>query len=81
VPKDDVQAFKWYLLSAAFSYDLAGAKDFHAGALKSRDLLAHGMSPAQLAESRQLARTWIDQVTSLRATDHELAREGLDRAS
>jgi uncharacterized protein len=81
VLKDYVQAFKWYLLSAAISYGKAGAKDFHAGALKSRDLLAHRMSPAQLAESRQLARTWMDQVTSLRATDHELAREGLDRAS
>jgi uncharacterized protein len=81
VPKDDVQAFKWYLLSAATSYGKAGIKDFHAGALKSRDLLAHRMSPAQLVESRQLARIWMDQVTSLHATDHELAREGLDRAS
>jgi TPR repeat protein len=81
VPKDYVQAYKWYLLSVANSYGKAGIKDFHAAALKSRDLLAQKLSPAQLAESRQLARAWMDQITSLHATDYELAREGLDRAS
>jgi TPR repeat protein len=80
-PKDYVQAFKWYLLSAATSHGKAGIKDFHASALKSRDSLAEKMSLAQRAESRQLARAWMDQTTSLRATDHERAREGLDSAS
>ena len=81
VLKDYVRAYKWYLLSAATSYGHAGIKDFHAGALRSRDLLAQKMTPAQLAKSRQLARAWMDQIKSLRATDHELAREGLERAS
>lgn len=80
-PKDYVQALKWHLLSAATSHGKPGIKDFHASVLKSRDLLAEKMSPAQLAESRQLARAWMDQATSLHATDHELAREGLDSAS
>lgn len=81
VPKDYVQAGKWYLLSAATSYGKAGIKEFHASARKSRELLAEKMTPAQLAESRQLARAWMDEITSLRAANHELAREGLDRAS
>jgi TPR repeat protein len=79
VPKDYIQAHKWFLLSAATSYGKAGIRDFHAGVLKARDLLSQKMTPAQLAESRQLARAWMDQVTSLH-TDHELAREGLELA-
>lgn len=81
VSVDYVEAYKWYLLSIATSYGKAGIRDFHAGALKSRDLLAQKMNPSQLAEACQLARAWMDQVTSLHATDHDLAREGLDRAS
>lgn len=81
MPKDAVQALKWYLLSAANSYGKAGIRDFHAGALRARDLLAEKMTAGQLAESRQLARSWMDETKSLHATDHELAREGLDSAS
>ena len=81
VPTDCIQALKWYLLSAATSYGKAGLKEFHANALQSCDLLARKMSPKQLAKSREHAKAWMDQVTSLHATDYELAREGLDRAS
>jgi TPR repeat protein len=81
VPNDYIQALKWYLLSAANSYGKPGIKEFHAGALKARDVLAQKMTAAQVAESRQLARLWIDEVSSLHARDYELAREGLENAS
>ena len=81
VPQDDVQAGKWYLLSAATSYGSFHGKDFHTGALKLCDSLSEKMTPPQLAESRQLARAWMGQTTSLHARVHELAGEWLDRAS
>ena len=81
VAKDYVQACKWYLLSAANSYGKPGIRDFHTGALRSPDLLAYKMTAAQLVKSRRLAREWMDQVKSLRPSEHELAREGLESAS
>ena len=49
VPQDYVQAHKWWNLAA-----VAGDKD----AIKSRDLVAGKMTPAQIAEAQKLAREW-----------------------
>jgi len=49
VPKDSVQAYRWYTLAAA-----KGLKE----AVKGRDLLEKRMTPAQLAEAQWLAREW-----------------------
>jgi hypothetical protein len=49
VPQDYVQAHMWFSLAA-----LAGDPD----AVKSRDLVAARMGPAQIAEARKRAREW-----------------------
>jgi TPR repeat protein len=49
VPKDYVQAHKWY--------SLAGANG-HKKAAVHRDRLAKQMTPAQIAEAQKLAREW-----------------------
>ena len=49
VPQDYVQAHKWLNLAAA-----AGDQS----AVKSRDLVAGKMTPAQIAEGQKLAREW-----------------------
>jgi hypothetical protein len=51
VPRDSVQAHMWF--------SLAGAGG-HAAAIKSRDVTAKGMTVAQVAEARRLAREWRD---------------------
>ncbi len=81
MPKDCVQAYKWYLLSAANSYGKAGIRDFHTSALQSRDLLAEKMTAAQRAEAAKLAKEWMDGIKSMHATDLQLAREGLEHVS
>jgi hypothetical protein len=77
VPEDYVQAYKWYLLSVARSYVKAGIREFHTDAIKTRDALAQKMTPSHIAEARQLASDWLDNITSLQPADHELAKEGL----
>ena len=79
-PKDYIQAYKWYLLAAANSYGKAGIRDFHTGALRSRDFLADKMTASQRAEAGKLAREWMDQIKSLHTTFQELARGGLESA-
>lgn len=81
VPKDFVQAYKWYLLSTSTSHGKAGIKEFHTATLKARDLLARKMTAPDLAQAHQLAREWMDEITSMHPTDHQLAREGLDSSS
>ena len=49
VPKDDVQAYRWYTLAVNQGDDLAG---------KFKDHLEKPMTPAQLAEAQRLAREW-----------------------
>jgi TPR repeat protein len=85
VPKDYVQAYKWYLLSAANSYYIRPGEStpkspFHASVISSRDLLVPKMTAGQLAESRQLARAWVECNKSM-LRNYRTVREGLDRAS
>ena len=49
VPQDYVTAHMWFNLSAAQGYQ---------DAVKSRDILAQYMTPAQIAEAQTLAREW-----------------------
>ena len=51
VPKDDVQAYKWYNLAAA-----QGSKE----GSKWRDEIAKLLNPAQFAEAQRLAREWTE---------------------
>ncbi len=50
VPKDSVQAYRWYTLAAGQGDDLAG---------KFKDHLEKSMTLDQLAEAQQLAREWM----------------------
>jgi len=49
VPKDDVQAYRWYTLAAGQGDDLAE---------KFKDHLEKSMTLDQLAEAQRLAREW-----------------------
>ncbi len=49
VPKDSVQAYRWYTLAASQGDDLAE---------KFKDPLEKSMTLAQLAEAQRLAREW-----------------------
>ena len=49
VPKDSVQAYRWYTLAAGQGDDLAE---------KFKDFLEKSMTPDQLAEAQRLAREW-----------------------
>ena len=49
VPQDKVSAYMWLNLSAAQGRESAAA---------FRDLIARGMTPAQIAEAQKLAREW-----------------------
>jgi len=60
VRQDYVQAHKWFNLAAA-SYNKAESR---AKALKSRELVAHKMTPAQLAEAQRLATEWKPKLSS-----------------
>jgi uncharacterized protein len=50
VPRDDVQAYMWFELSAAALDDQS--------AVSNRDAAARRMTPEQIAEAQKLARTW-----------------------
>lgn len=54
VSQDYVEAYKWFDLSATFAASLEG----RARAEANRDKIAAMMTPAQLAEARQLVREW-----------------------
>jgi len=54
VARDYLQAHKWYNLAAANETDDRQREAF----MKSRDLVATKMTPAQIAEARKLAREW-----------------------
>jgi TPR repeat protein len=49
VPQDPVRAYMWLSLSAAQGSQFA---------IKNRDLVAGGMTPAQIAEAQKLASEW-----------------------
>ena len=49
VPQDPISAYMWFSLSAAQGKE---------GAATFRDLIARGMTPAQIAEAQKLAREW-----------------------
>lgn len=78
---DYVQAYKWYGLSVAASYGKAGLREFHAAAIKTRDLLAEKMTSSQRAQARLLASKWLDDVVSMEHVDYELAKEGLEKSA
>ena len=54
VPKDYVQAHKWFNLSTANNPEKINREKGVAG----RDLVAGKMTPAQIAEAQKLARVW-----------------------
>ena len=49
VPQDDVQAHMWLNLAVAQGLEVAR---------RNRDIVAEGMTPAQLADAERLAREW-----------------------
>ncbi len=57
VPQDDVEAYKWFEISAA-STNLKSLYDF---AVQARDIVAARMTPAQITEAQKLAREWKKQ--------------------
>jgi hypothetical protein len=57
VPRDYVQAHKWFTLAAA-TYSEKEDRD---KAIKARDDVAAYMTPAQIAEAQKLAREWKKQ--------------------
>ena len=54
VPKDNVQALKWFMLAAAHSNHTSTSYN----AASSRDALERGMTPAQIAQAKKLASEW-----------------------
>ena len=56
VPRDPIQAYKWYDVAAARFP--ASAADNRAQAARSRDLVAAKMTPPQIAEAQKLAKEW-----------------------
>ncbi len=53
VPRDNIQAYMWFDLSARYS---EGVERDHMG--HNRDVIASYLTPAQLAEAQKLAREW-----------------------
>jgi TPR repeat protein len=56
VPRDYVEAHKWFTLAA--SNLPASQSEFREIAINDRDLAAQKMTPAQIAEAQNLAKTW-----------------------
>ena len=56
VPQDYVQAHTWFILAGA-GFPASEAENRN-NAVKNRDLVAAGMTPAQVAEAQRLAREW-----------------------
>lgn len=54
VPRDDVQAYKWFHVAAATATD----QRIRGLAVNSRDILAQTMTPREIAQGEQLARDW-----------------------
>jgi len=52
VPKNAVEAHKWYSLAAADGIELAG---------DGRDQLAARMTAAQIEHAEELAQAWLDE--------------------
>ncbi len=60
VPQDDMQAHMWFCIAACtFPDSLA---DIYNGAIRRRDRVAAKLTEPQLAESRRLAREWMQSV-------------------
>jgi uncharacterized protein len=60
VPRDYVQAYKWFNL-AVVSFPAGDERDLFA---ESRDFLATRMTPEQIAEAERLAREWQERHTA-----------------
>ena len=56
VPQDYVQAHKWFNLAAA-QFE-ASNKEKRETAIKNLNVVAAGMTSAQIAEAQKLAREW-----------------------
>lgn len=54
VPRDVTEAYKWYDLAASRAF-----VGYHKLYTETRDTLAKGMTPQQLADARQRASAWI----------------------
>ncbi len=54
LPRDDVQAFKWFTIAAARAADSYARTN----AAKGRDTTATKLTPVQVAEAERLARDW-----------------------
>jgi hypothetical protein len=54
VPQNSTQAYVWLVLSASHSVE----DQIREQAVKARDEIAAKMTPAQMAEARQLANDW-----------------------
>jgi len=57
VPRNDVQAYIWYTLSAS-RYPPGEDRD---KAAHNRDIVAERMTPAQISEAEKLAREWTEK--------------------
>jgi TPR repeat protein len=55
VPKDNLEAYKWFELSAGFTYPVEDRDK----AMRARDAIREGMTPAQVAEAEQRADDWF----------------------
>ena len=53
VPRDNIQAYMWFDLSARYSEGVERDRMGH-----NRDVIASYLTPAQLAEAQKLAREW-----------------------
>jgi TPR repeat protein len=56
MPRDYVEAHKWFNLAASNLPD--SQAEFREVAVNDRDLAARKMTPAQVAEAQKLARAW-----------------------
>ena len=62
VPQNLVQAHKWYNLAA--SRVSSSDQDLREKAVRSRDLVAERLTPAQLARAQRLAREWRPRMST-----------------
>ena len=69
VPKDFVQAHKWYNLAA--SRASSSDPDLREKAVRSRDRIAARLTPTQLARAQRLAREWRPRAPTAEPPVHE----------
>src|SRR5262249_23667961 len=57
VPKDRVQSYLWFSVAAQNQNNATGKQN----ALKLRELVSQGMTPAQIGEAEKLVKDWRPQ--------------------